>query len=98
MTMMTSKETVLALYKAYASRTAAEIERWLTPDAVWIAPAGNATQVAFGLGTPEDAGAPSGSNRMDRDRIVRFMAYNFSRFFLDAKNELRCVVADGDAV
>jgi hypothetical protein len=43
-------------------------------DVVWTAAAGNATQVALGLGRPEDAGPPRGASDLDREAIV---AYNF---------------------
>lgn len=35
---------------------------------------------------------------MDRDAIVAFMSKDFSRFFAQAKNEFRSMVADGDTV
>jgi uncharacterized protein len=93
-----AKETVLALYKAYSTGDARRIEALLHEDAVWIAPAGNATQVALGLGQPDDAGAPVGANDLGRDAIVAFMAHNFGRFFQDAKNEFRTVIAERDVV
>ena len=65
---------------------------------VWVAPAGNATQVALGLGKASDAGAPDGSNNLGRDVIVQFMAHNFSRLFRDVKNEFRSMVAEGNLV
>jgi ketosteroid isomerase-like protein len=95
---MDSKQTVMALYGAYASRDAKKIDDLLHDEVVWSAPAGNATQVALGLGRPEDAGPPRGANDLDRDAIVTFMAYNFSRFFGDVKNDFRTVVAEGDVV
>jgi ketosteroid isomerase-like protein len=55
-------------------------------------------QVALGLGRPGDADPPRGANDLDRDAIVAFMAYNFARFFADAGNEFRTVVAEGDVV
>ena len=95
---MGPKETVKALYAAYASRDAERISALLHPDVVWVAPAGNATQVALGLGRPSDAGAPIGANDLDRDMIVAFMAHNFALFFTDATNEFRSMVAEGDIV
>ena len=95
---MDSKQTVMALYGAYASGNAETIESLLHDEAVWTAPAGNATQVALGLGRPEDAGPPRGANDLDRDAIVTFMAYNFARFFGDVKNDFRTVVAEGEVV
>ena len=49
---MNAKETVLALYAAYATRDPDRIKAILHPDVTWVAPAGNATQVALGLGDP----------------------------------------------
>jgi uncharacterized protein len=95
---MDSKQTVMALYGAYASGDAEKIEGLLHEEAVWTAPAGNATQVALGLGRPADAGPPRGANDLDRDAIVTFMAYNFARFFGDVENDFRTVVAEGEVV
>jgi uncharacterized protein len=78
---MTPKQTVVALYAAYASRDRAQIAELLHKDATWIAPAGNAAQVTFGLGDPEEAGPRAGRNNLDHQKIVHFMAYNLSRFF-----------------
>jgi len=91
-----AKETVMALYAAYASGDAQRIAALLHEDVVWIAPAGNATQVALGLGQASDAGAPTDGNNLGRDLIVQFMAHNFARLFVDAKNEFRSLVSDGD--
>jgi uncharacterized protein len=93
-----SKQTVLALYGAYATGDANQIAALLHEEVVWTAPAGNATQVALGLGRPEDAGPPRGANDLDRDAIVALMSHNFARFFLDVNNEFRTVVAEGDVV
>ena len=95
---MDSKQTVTALYGAYGTGDADQIAGLLHDEVVWTAPAGNATQVALGLGRPEDAGPPRGANDLDRDAIVAFMAYNFARFFGDVDNEFRTVVVEGDVV
>jgi ketosteroid isomerase-like protein len=95
---MESKQTVIALYGAYGTGDADKIRGLLHDEVVWTAPAGNATQVALGLGRSEDAGPPRGANNLDRDAIVAFMAYNFGRFFGNAINEFRTVVAEGDVV
>ena len=95
---MDSKQTVLALYGAYSTGDAEKISGLLHDEVVWTAPAGNATQVALGLGRPEDAGPPCGANDLDRDAIVAFMAYNFARFFGEVENKLRTVVAEGEVV
>jgi len=95
---MNAKDTVLSLYKAYGSGDPAQIAALLHEDVVWVAPAGNATQVALGLGQAGDAGAPRGDNNLPRGLIVQFMACNFARLFREAKNEFRTVVAEGDVV
>src|SRR5271156_5239764 len=95
---MDSKQTVLALYGAYAVGDAEKIGRLLHDEVVWTAPAGNATQVALGLGRPEDAGPPCGANDLDREAIVAFMAYNFARFFRGVDNNFRTVASEGEVV
>jgi ketosteroid isomerase-like protein len=95
---MDSKQTVMALYSAYSTGDAGKISGLLHDEVVWTAPAGNATQVALGLGRPEDAGPPCGANDLDRDAIVAFMAYNFARFFGGVENNFRSVVAEGEVV
>ena len=95
---MDSKQTVIALYSAYATGDADKICGLLHEEVVWAAPGGNATQVALGLGRPEDAGPPRGTNDLDRDAIVAFMAYNFARFFGNVDNRFRTVVAEGEVV
>jgi ketosteroid isomerase-like protein len=95
---MDSKQTVMALYGAYSTGNAEAIAGLLHDDVVWTAPAGNATQVALGLGRSEDAGPPRGANDLDRDAIVAFMAYNFARFFGGVDNNFRTVVTEGDLV
>jgi ketosteroid isomerase-like protein len=92
------KETVTSLYAAYASGDPQRIAALLHDDVVWVAPAGNATQVALGLGSADDAGAPNGANQLRRDRIVQFMAYNFARLFQRVKNEFRSMIAEGNLV
>jgi uncharacterized protein len=95
---MDSKQTVMALYGAYATRDADQIAGLLHDEVVWTAPAGNATQVALGLGQPGDAGPPRGANELDREAIVAFMANDFARFFTSASNEFRTFVAEGNVV
>jgi uncharacterized protein len=95
---MDSKQTVLELYGAYAAGDADRISALLDEEVVWTAPAGNATQVALGLGRPEEAGPPSGANDLDHDAIVVFMVYNFARFFCGIENTLRTMVAEGEVV
>jgi len=95
---MTSKETVHALYAAYASGDPDRIAALLHPDVIWVAPAGNATQVALGLGGADDAGPPRGLNHLGRDAIVAFMAYDYPRFFADVTFEPRSLVGEGALV
>lgn len=95
---MDPKQTVMALYGAYAAGDAEKISDLLQPQVVWTAPAGNATQVALGLGRAEDAGPPREANDLDHDAIVAFMAWNFARFFGGVENTFRTVVAEDDVV
>ncbi len=95
---MSPKETVIALYAAFGSGNAKRISDLLHESVVWVAPPGNATQVALGLGVSEDAGAPNGSNNLSKSQIVQFMAHNFSRFFKGTKIEFRSMVAEGPVV
>jgi ketosteroid isomerase-like protein len=88
----------MALYAAFGSGEPKRIAELLHDDVVWVAPPGNATQVALGQGRSEDAGAPNGSNHLDKERIVQFMAHNFSRFFTKPRNEFRSMVAEGATV
>lgn len=95
---VTPKDTVIALYSAYAKSDAKAIADLLHEEVIWVAPAGNATQVALGLGKPGEAGAPRGANDLKHHEIVQFMAHNFARFFLNVKNEFRSMVAEGNLV
>lgn len=95
---MNPKETVAALYAAYASRDPGRIADLLHDDVVWVAPPGNATQVALGLGSADDAGPPTGSNNLRKRLIVQFMAHNFARFFTQASNKFTAMVAEGHTV
>ncbi len=93
------RDAVLALYQAYATRDPVRIAACLAEDVVWVAPPGNATQVALGLGSADDAGAPDGSNNLDRDAIVDFMANDFARLFVaDIANDFTGLHVAGDHV
>jgi uncharacterized protein len=92
------KETVIALYAAFGSGDPKRISDLLHEDVIWVAPPGNATQVALGLGNAADAGAPNGSNNLGKRQIVQFMACNFARFFTNPKNEFRSMIAEGAVV
>lgn len=93
---MSGKEVVIELYQAFAARDRDRIRGCFLPDARWVAPAGNATQVGLGLGRADQAGAPSGSNDLDVDQIVDFMTSDFPRFFVDAQNDIRTLIGDDD--
>ena len=95
---MDAKDTVKALYGAYASGDPDRIEALLHPDVVWVAPAGNATQVALGLGSADEAGPPRGLNDLDRDAILAFMVGDYPRFFRDVVFDLRTILSEGDVV
>jgi uncharacterized protein len=95
---MNPKETVAALYAAYASGDPERIAALLHEDVVWVAPAGNATQVALGLGSGSDAGPPRGTNDLGRELIVQFMAHNFGRLFRNVENRFQTLVAEGEVV
>ena len=95
---VTAKETVQALYAAYAAGDPDRIVALLHPDVIWVAPAGNATQVALGLGSADEAGPPQGLNDLDRDAIVAFMTYDYPRFFANVVFEPRSMVGEGGAV
>jgi ketosteroid isomerase-like protein len=93
------REAVMALYQSYATRDSERIAACLTEDVVWVAPPGNATQVALGLGDPGDAGPPDGSNNLGRDAIVDFMANDFGRLFVsDVTNDFTGLHVAGDHV
>lgn len=57
--MEDAKAAVMRLYRAYGSGDPAAIGACLTDDVVWIAPPGNATQVALGQGSGAEAGVPA---------------------------------------
>src|SRR5271167_5119633 len=95
---VTAKETVQALYAAYAAGDPDRIAALLHPDVIWVAPAGNATQIALGRGSADDAGPPRGLNDLDRDAIVAFMAHDYPRFFANVVFEPRSMVGEGDVV
>lgn len=95
--MEDAKAAVTRLYQAYGSGHPATIGDCLTDDVAWIAPPGNATQVALGQGTGS-AGAPDGSNTLGKADILSFMANDFARLFSGVTNEFRMMIAEGDIV
>jgi ketosteroid isomerase-like protein len=85
----TNRTAVLAAWKSFATRDTAKIAAHFAPDAVWIAPEGNATAVALG--------APSGFG--SAGAIARFVAHDFGRLFArDVVTDVTRIVAEGDAV
>lgn len=95
---MSPKEVVSALYAAYASGDPEQIGDLLHEEVIWVAPPGNATQVALGFGRAQDAGPPGDSNNLGHRHIVQFMAYNFARLFLRPSNKFRSMIAEGNLV
>ena len=93
---MAAKDIVIALYKAYATCDQKVIRALLDDNAVWVAPAGNATQVGLGLAGGYDAGPPRGINDLGAEEIARFMSDDFPRFFANARNEIRTLIGEGD--
>jgi ketosteroid isomerase-like protein len=88
--MSDTKKAAFAVWSAFASRDAHKIREVLTDDVKWLAPAGNATQVALGL--PSDF-------LETREGIVAFVAQHFRRLFPEgAKFEFTNVVAEDSNV
>jgi ketosteroid isomerase-like protein len=87
--MRTDNRTIIqAAWRAFATRDAEQIGAFFTPDAEWLAPAGNATAVALD--------APS--HMIGRDAITCFLAHEFPRLFHDVVVDFRGFYADGDRV
>jgi ketosteroid isomerase-like protein len=88
--MSDTKKAAFAVWSAFASRNADKIREVLTEDVKWIAPVGNATQVALGL--PSDF-------LETREGIVAFLVQHFRRLFPEGgKFEFTNVVAEGNTV
>ena len=88
--MVDIKEAGFAVWRAFGSRDADAIRAVLTEDATWIAPAGNATQVALGL--PPDM-------LETREGIIAFLTQHFRRLFPDgAAFSFTRVIAEGDVI
>jgi len=88
--MSDTKKAAFAVWSAFASRHADKIREVLTEDVKWLAPVGNATQVALGL--PSDF-------LETREGIVAFLEQHFRRLFPEgAKFEFTNVVTEGSTV
>lgn len=86
---MSSSDTVMEAWRAFASRDPERVGSVLTPDAEWLAPPGNATALAL----------DGVSHLVGRDRIVRFLTAEFGTVFVDDVSvEFRGVHAAGDIV
>ncbi|MGW6316483.1 nuclear transport factor 2 family protein [Streptomyces sp. NPDC055099] len=84
-----SRTIVEDAWKAFASHDADRISAVFTEDAEWQAPPGNATAVAL----------EGPSHLVGRERIVRFLADEFPRFFVrDVNVTFHGFYADGERV
>ena len=84
-----NRRAVLDAWGAFATRDPEQVRAVFTPDAEWLAPAGNATALALD-GTHHLVG---------RERIVRFLTEEFGTVFVaDVDIEWRSVIAEGDTV
>lgn len=84
----TPKEVVMAAWKTFRTRDAALIAALFSPDAEWIAPAGNATAAAL----------DHVHHMIGADQIARFIATEMHRLFSNIDISFRGVHADGDTV
>jgi ketosteroid isomerase-like protein len=82
------KEVVIAAWKTFKTRDAKQIAELFTPDAEWIAPAGNATAAAL-----EHTDHMVGPNQ-----IARFIASEMHRLFSNIDVSFLGIHADGDTV
>ena len=96
--MAVSKDIILALYRAYGSGDPVAIAALLADEVIWVAPPGNATQVALDMGHGADAGPPDGSNNLGKAAIIDFMVNDFARLFTNATNVFTLILEDGDHV
>jgi ketosteroid isomerase-like protein len=86
--MEPAKKIVLSAWREFASHDHDRVARCFTPDAEWLAPAGNAAARALGS-----------HHLVGRERIARFIADEFPELFgTDITIELGAVVAEGDTV
>jgi ketosteroid isomerase-like protein len=86
--MESPKKIVLNAWREFASHDHDRVAQCFTPDAEWLAPAGNAAARAVGS-----------HHLVGRERIARFIADEFPELFgTDITLELGGVVAEGDTV
>lgn len=84
-----NRTVVQAAWRAFAGHDAEQIAAFFTPDAEWLAPAGNATAVALD--------APS--HMIGREAITEFIANGFPRLFVaDVALDFHGFYAEGDRV
>jgi ketosteroid isomerase-like protein len=83
------KAAAAAVWRAFATRDAAQVRAVLTEDVEWLAPADNATAIAL-----------SGSHHMiGPEPIVDFLTRRFGTLFVsDVASEVRQCYADGNTV
>src|SRR5262249_3619848 len=70
---LTAKEVIVTAGKPFKTRDVGQIAALFTPDAEWIAPAGNATAVAL----------DHTHHMIGSDQIARFIACEMHRLFFD---------------
>jgi uncharacterized protein len=84
-----NKRTVMATWRAFASRDPQQIGAMFTEDAQWRAPPGNATAKALN----------ATHHMMGKAEIVQFIAADFGKLFSrDVKLEFKGFYGDGDVV
>jgi ketosteroid isomerase-like protein len=88
MSSPTAKEVVVTAWKTFKTRDPGLIAALFTPDAEWIAPAGNATAVAL----------EHTDHMIGPDQIARFIACEMHRLFSNIDISFRGIYADGDTV
>ena len=89
MTHDENKQHVIDMWKAFATRDAAQIRKYFKEDAVWIAPHNNATALALN--------APSGFT--SAEAIAQFIANDVSKIFVrDVTIDFKGIHAVGNIV
>lgn len=90
-----SKQIVIDVWKAFATRDWQRIGAFFTEDAEWIAPKGNATELAMNRMNITNL-----TNHMiGREAIANFIAKEFPKLFVaDVSIDFRGFYADGQTV